>query len=294
MKKILFLLLILFILTGCSASIINSQTDQDTSVQRPAASQADNALVVHFIDVGQGDSILIQAPSGKNMLIDAGTNASASAVVNYLKNRKIKRLDILVATHPHEDHIGGMDAVINKFDIGMIYMPDVSTNTKTYADVLTAVKNRKLKVTTAAAGIQMDLGPGLQVRMFAPNSDKYDDMNNYSAVIKLTYSNTSFLFTGDAQSLSEQEMLTKGYDLKADVLKVGHHGSNSSTSPGFLKAVSPEYAVISVGKGNDYGHPHKETLTKLAGANVKVFRTDKNGTIIARSNGNTILWETAK
>jgi competence protein ComEC len=245
-------------------------------------------LSVHFIDVGQADSILVHTPSGNNMLIDAGNNADADTVTSYLSRQKVKKLDVLVGTHPHEDHIGGMDVVIQKFQIGKVYMPKKTTNTRTFEDVLQAVKDKGLKITSPVSGSTIALDPAIKVEILAPNSASYKDLNNYSIVLKVTYGKTSFLFTGDAERESEKEMLAKGYNLKADVLKVGHHGSNSSTSAAFLKAVAPKYAVICVGKDNDYGHPKKEILDRLARARVKVYRTDLNGTIIAESDGEKV------
>ncbi|GAW92764.1 hydrolase [Calderihabitans maritimus] len=169
-------------------------------------------------------------------------------------------------------------------------MPKVAHTTKTFEDLLLAIKGKGLKVTQAKAGVKLDVGPGIEAVMLAPNNSSYDDLNNYSAVLKITYGSTSFLFTGDAEAESESEMLRTGYDLKADVLKVGHHGSSSSTTQAFLKAVSPKYAVISVGKDNKYGHPHTETLAKLAEAGIQVFRTDLQGTIVATSDGKTITF----
>ncbi len=227
------------------------------------------------------------------MIIDAGTNASTSSLTNTIKAMGITRFDIIVATHPHEDHIGGMDAVISQFDIGKIYMPNATTTTKTFNDVLTAIKNKGLTITAPTSGAVFYLGQA-QCTILAPNSQSYKDLNNYSIVIRLVYGNTSFLFTGDAQSESEKEMLLKGYNLKSDVLKVGHHGSNTATSPEFLKAVSPKYAVISVGKDNDYGHPHQVTLDKLAAAAVRVYRTDLNGTITIVSDGANLSTSSAR
>ncbi|AEE97681.1 MBL fold metallo-hydrolase [Mahella australiensis] len=249
---------------------------------------SNSVLKLHFIDVGQADSILVQTPKGKTMLVDAGNNADGNAVLSYLKTQDVKKIDVLVGTHPHEDHIGGMDTVINAFPIGKIYMPRATTTTKTYEDVLNAIASKGLKITAAKGGMSIDIDPTVKTDILAPNSSSYDDLNNYSAVIKLTYGKTSFLLDGDAEDVSEQEMLAKGYNLKADVLKVGHHGSNSSTTPAFLKAVSPKYAVISVGAGNSYGHPAPETLAGLASTGVQIYRTDEAGTIVITSDGNTI------
>jgi len=227
------------------------------------------------------------------MIIDAGTNASTNSLINTIKGMGISKFDIVVGTHPHEDHIGGMDAVINQFDIGTIYMPKVTTTTKTFQDVLIAIKNKGLTITTPETETIFNFGE-TQCTILAPNSQTYEDLNNYSIIIKLVYGNTSFLLTGDAQTESEKEMLSNGYNLQSDVLKVGHHGSSSSTSPEFLKAVSPQYSIISVGKNNDYGHPHQVTLDKLAGAGVKVYRTDLNGTITIISDGSDLSVSTMR
>ncbi|HHW30345.1 MAG TPA: MBL fold metallo-hydrolase [Clostridiaceae bacterium] len=247
-------------------------------------------LKVHFLDVGQADCIFVQAPN-KSMLIDAGNNADSSFILSYLKDLKISKIDVLIGTHPHEDHIGSMDSIIDSFDISSVYMPRISTTTKTFEDVLLSIKNKGLKVTTAKAGVTFDLGEDVRVEIIAPNSDNYEDINNYSAVIKLTYGETSFLFTGDAETVSEKEMISKGYNLKADVLKVGHHGSTSSTSPAFLKAVSPKYAVISVGKDNQYGHPDSIIINRLSTFGVQIYRTDESGTIIAVTDGKKITFD---
>jgi competence protein ComEC len=227
------------------------------------------------------------------MLIDAGTNASTTTLLNDIRSLGITRFDVVIATHPHEDHVGGLDAVINQFDVGTIYMPKVAATTKTFTDVLTVIKNKGLTVTTPISGTTFSFGPA-QCTILAPNGQSHTETNDYSIVVKLAYGTTSFLFTGDAQVESEKEMLAKGYDLKSDVLKVGHHGSTSSTSAEFLKAVAPWWAVISVGTGNDYGHPHKVTLDKLAGVGVKVYRTDLNGTVTIVSDGSSLLASTPR
>lgn len=249
-----------------------------------------NKLAVHYIDVGQGDSILIQL-HGKNMLIDAGPTDSRNKLIKYLKKLKISKLDYVVETHPHEDHIGGMSKVLSTFTIGSFYAPRVTTQTKSFEDMVRALDKKNLKIHVVKPGMSFDFGGKANCTVLAPNSEKYTDLNNYSTVIKFNYGNNKFLFTGDAQKLSEDEMIKKDYDLSCDVLKVGHHGSRSSTSDEFLKLVTPKIAVISCGKGNDYGHPHKPTLDKLKNINVIIYRTDIDGTITLVSDGNKITKE---
>jgi competence protein ComEC len=246
-----------------------------TSTQTPTSGSS-QPLTVSFLNVGQADCTVIQY-GNSTMIIDAGGNSGAASLVTKLKSMGITKFDVVIGTHPHEDHIGGLDAVINNFDIGTIYMPRVSNNTKTFEDVLTAIKNKGLTVTTPVPGAIFTLGGAVQCTSLAPNSQSYSELNSYSIVLKVTFSGRAFLFTGDAEVDSEREMLAKGYDLKAEVLKVGHHGSTSSTSAEFLKAVSPKYAVIFVGIDNTYGHPHQETLDKLIAAGVKIYRTDLSG-----------------
>lgn len=290
------LAVLLILLVGCqllpSAFTPLTTSPPATKTTPPPSPTVQEVLTVNFLDVGQADCAIIHS-AGKTMIIDAGTNSVANSLVGTIKKMGIKRFDIAVGTHPHEDHVGGMDAVINQFEIGQIYMPKVTTTTNTFLDVLNAIKSKGLTVTTPIPGSQFNLGDA-QLAVLAPNSQKYDDLNNYSIVLRLEYGSTSFLFTGDAQSISEQEMLAKGFDVKSDVLKVGHHGSSSSTTASFLKAVAPKYAVISVGAGNDYGHPHQETLNKLNSAGVKVYRTDLNGTVVFTSDGSSLLVKTAR
>jgi competence protein ComEC len=284
MKKLLYLLTsfaLIVALTGCSL------------FSKPVATAViSNELTVRYLDVGQGDAEILQC-GNQTMLIDAGTNESTNTLILDIKNLGITRFDIVVATHPHEDHIGGMDAVINQFDIGTVYMPDVTTTTVTFSDVLKALKNKNLTPVHPKPGDVLKLGDA-QCTVLAPNSAKYTDMNNYSIVLKVVFGSNSFLFTGDAQTQSETEILAQGYNLKADVLKVGHHGSDTATSPAFLAAVSPKYAVIEVGEGNDYGHPHAVTLQKLAAAGVTIYRTDLNGTVTITSNGSNLSIGTVK
>lgn len=247
-------------------------------------------LKVHYIDVGQGDSILIQQ-DGHNMLIDAGTNAAETIVVNYLKSNGITKLDYVIGTHPHEDHIGGLDKVIDTFEVGQVFMPKVTHTSQTFKSVVTSIKNKGLKITTPKVGDSYGLGNATW-QILAPVSASYDNLNNYSIVTKLKFGNNSFIFTGDAESLSEGEILKKQLDISSDVLKVGHHGSRTSTTQNFLNKVNPKYAVISCGKGNKYGHPTQETLNKLKNKSIQTYRTDECGNVIATSDGNNIAFNT--
>lgn len=269
-----------------------TQESKDLEPNDSSPEQVDNTdkevskLKVHFIDVGQGDSVLIESDN-KYMLIDAGERNKSKVVIDYLENIGVKKLDYLIATHPHSDHIGGLADVIGYFDIGKVIMPDVVHTTKTFEDLLDAISEKNLKITKAVVGNVYNIGDASFV-IIAPNKNSYDNLNNYSVGIKLQNGANSFLFTGDAEVKSENEMLQNGINLDADVLKLGHHGSSTSNSHNFLDAVTPDIAIISVGEGNSYGHPHAEVLQTLNDRNIKLYRTDKQGTIILESDGNTI------
>jgi len=242
-------------------------------------------LTVHYLDVGQADSILILLPNGQNMLIDGGNRADGNFIVGYIQSLGITKLDYVIATHPHEDHIGGLDSIIQTFDIGAVYMPDVTTTTKTFQDFLTAIQNKGLQIHTAKAGINLIDSNGLKIDILAPVTISNSDLNNDSAVVKLTYLNHSFLFMGDAEKESANQITQ---DIKADILKVGHHGSDESVTEAFLNRVSPKYAVISVGTNNIYKLPAQSTLDLLNKKEINFYRTDLSGTIIASSDGNTL------
>jgi beta-lactamase superfamily II metal-dependent hydrolase len=251
---------------------------------------AAESLRIDFIDVGQADSILIQLPNKEKMLIDGGNNEDGDLIVEYLTVLKIDKIDYLVATHPHEDHIGGLDNIINNFKVAKVYMPKVSHTSKTFRDLLIATKRKGLKISIAKAGVSLIDKGDLQVRIIGPVKEDYKELNNYSAIIKINFRNTSFLFTGDAEAEVEEELVASKIDLAADLLKIGHHGSSSSTTLSFLEKVNPQYGVISVGKNNKYDHPTKFTLEKLNRAGVEVYRTDQLGTIIAISDGEKITF----
>lgn len=273
------LLLALLCLAGCGA-----EPDLDSQVK------TGEKLEVHVIDVGQADAILVKTPDAGNLLIDGGTGATEEELVRYLQRQGVSRLDYVIATHPHEDHIGGLDAVIKQFDVGTVYMPKVSHTTKAFENMLLAIKDKNIAVVEAYADVTLPLDSGTQAIFLAPCGSGYESLNDYSAVLKLVYGETSFLFTGDAEKTSEEEMLAH-YSVKtlaSTVLKIGHHGSKTSTSAAFLQAVDPQWAAISVGRNNDYGLPSDKTLELLKQQGVTYWRTDEVGSIVFYSDGHTV------
>lgn len=247
-------------------------------------------MYVHFINVGQGDSVYIKAPNGEDILIDGGNNSQGDDVVAYLKKQKVDDIEIMIATHPDADHIGGLDTVLAAFRVEQVYAPKVSHTSQTYKDFLNAVKREKLKIKTAQKGVSLGIKGVSAVFVGPVKSYSISDINDWSAVLKLTYGKRSFLFTGDAETKAETDMIASKQNLKADVLKVGHHGAKTSTSAAFLNVVKPTYAVISVGKGNSYGHPTADVLNRLKSYKVNIFRTDLQGTIIAKTDGKSLTF----
>lgn len=315
LKKKLFSILLLIMsvmMISCASMPANSSITQSTGSQSGTGNDTDSQgksgstdaadtsgtfnnsgeqLKIHYIDVGQADCILLQQ-GNENMLIDAGNNDDEKTIKNYLQSIGVNEFKYVIGTHPHEDHIGSMDYIMNSFKVGKIYFPKASSTSKTFENFVNAVKNKNMQFTEPKVGDTFNLGQA-KCTILAPNSSQYDELNNYSIVLKVEFGNNSFLFTGDAEDVSEKEMLSKGFDLKADVLKVGHHGSSSSTTREFLNAVNPKYAVISVGKGNKYGHPNDETIQKLHAKGIEIYRTDESGTIVATSDGNNISFSTS-
>lgn len=276
--------MLVFLLFGCSARIQSSQEIPSSAenqvvpikdVQQPRTTEL--GLTVHFLDVGQADCTLLES-DGHFMLIDAGDNNDENVIINYLDERGVQKIDYIIGTHPHADHIGSMDAVINKYEIETIYMPFIAHNTKTFDDVLTAIEKKGLKVTEPEPGAQFAFND-IPVTILGPVKE-YTNLNNNSIVLKVETEKISFLFTGDAEQESEQDMLSAGYDLSAEFLKVGHHGSDTSSSSKFLEAVNPKVAIIPVGTDNQYGHPSEDTIKKLSDMGVETYRLDQTGNII--------------
>jgi competence protein ComEC len=253
----------------------------------PSTSTVSGNLVARFLDVGQGDSCFISLPDGKTMLIDAGTSASGTSIVNYIKALAVARLDYVIFTHPHEDHIGGAKAVLEAFEIGEIYMPRTSHTTQTYENLLLAIHAKGLTIAGAEAGTVLIDRENLKASFIGPVKS-YPELNDWSPVLVLKYDTKTFVFAGDASTTAEADMLAAETVPDADVLKVGHHGSSTSTGRAFLRAVTPEVAVISVGEGNSYGHPAQATLDRLSAAGATVYRTDTNGTVIVSTDGKAL------
>lgn len=237
-------------------------------------------LKISYLDVGQADSILIET-GNESMLIDAGNNSDGNGLVEYLKSQDITKLKYVIGTHAHEDHIGGMDDIIYNFDIEHFYMPDVLSTTKTFEDILDALENKQVRFETPNIGDKFNLGEAIITVIYVGKDDK--NLNNSSIVLKLKYKNADFLFMGDLEKSVEKELLDK--DIKADILKVGHHGSDSSSSKEFIEKVKPSMSIISVGKNNKYNHPRNSTIELLKKNNSTVLRTDELGTIIVTSDG---------
>lgn len=255
-------------------------------------------MKMHVIDVGQGDSILIQCGE-KNVLIDCGENGMGETVLDYLDKVNVSHLDWIVATHPHSDHIGGMDTVINSdITIDKMMMPrtseDMTPTTKTYKALLSAIEDKGLKVTVPTPGKTYDLD-GVTMTVLSPKKNaNYTDLNDYSVVLKFTYNDVSILTGGDATKVVEKELLKTDYDLSADIYKVSHHGGKESNYEEFINAVNPKYSGISVGEDNSYGHPKQEVLERLGNVDSIVNRTDLNGSIIYETDGTNIAVITSK
>ncbi|EOU1991024.1 MBL fold metallo-hydrolase [Clostridium perfringens] len=248
----------------------------------------DSKLMISYMDVGQGDAAYIKV-NGNDILIDAGPRSNSKELLEQLKAKNIDDFELVIATHPHEDHIGGMVDVFKEYEVKSFYSPKITHTTKTYENLVKAVKDEGLKTKELKGGMVIDLGEGTKFEVFTPQKSEYEELNDYSPIMKLSFGDTSYLFTGDAEKLAEEEALAKyKTSLDSDVIKFGHHGSSSSSSNAFIEAVSPKYGIISCAKDNKYGHPHRETLDIIKKYNIKTFRTDTDGEIILTSDGKSI------
>ena len=257
------------------------------------AASNDN-LTAHFLDVGQGDSILIQF-DGKNILVDGGEQDMGPRIEAYLKDHGVSSLDLLVATHPHEDHIGGLITILNDIPIKQVLDSGITHTSQVYERFLTLIDRKNIPYKVAERGETIDLDPNLKIEVLNPPLKHFeDDLNQNSIVLKITYNKVSFLLMGDAGIEAEKSLISAGYDLKSDILKVGHHGSSSASSSAFLKKVRPAISIIEVGANNDYGHPAKKTLDALKKVGSKIYRTDTNGNIVITTDGQRYFVSTQK
>jgi len=265
-KLLIFSIIIIALLTGCDKN---------------------KDFCIHVIDVGQADSILITTPSSKNMLIDGGDEDSAKIIKSYLKNKKVKNLDVVIATHPDSDHIGSLDYIIDNFDVEKIYMPNQTTDSECYINLIDSCNKKNLKVNYLSKDDSFNLDDSTNIYVLSP-SYITDNNNSNSIVLNISYKNNNFLFTGDCEESNEMDMINS-YNLEnIDFLKVAHHGSYTASSLAFLEETTPDIAVISCGYKNSYGHPHKSTLDNLESVDAKIFRTDQNGSMQFYSDGEKI------
>lgn len=268
------------------------QQEQPTQpdVTEPPSVPNSSGFKVYFIDVGQADAALVVC-DGKTMLIDGGNAADSNLIYSFLKNKGVSHLDYIIATHAHEDHAGGLSGALNYATVGTVYCPVKSYDSNAFNNFVKNVEKQGKSITVPSRGAQFSLGSA-SCTVLAVNTTS--DTNNSSIVLRIVYGSTSFLFTGDAEDDVEKAMISRGVPLKSTVLKVGHHGSYTSTSYQFLWNVMPDYAVISCGKGNSYGHPHDEVLSRLRDADVSLFRTDLQGDITCTSNGSTVSFSVSR
>lgn len=284
MNKLRNYFLILFYVIIALVSIYCFLTSGEVS----SAIEFDEEVVVHFVDVDQGDCAIIQTPIG-NIIIDAGLyksdNYSVTETVSYIDSLGISDFAYAIFTHPHSDHIGGAGTVISKYNVDTVILPDAVNTSTPFDKMLEAIENKGCSVIEGKAGVSVDFGDA-KIELLAPVRNDYDSLNNASIVTKFTYGDVSFLFTGDAEILAEYDMLERDKSiLDSTILKVAHHGSSTSSSSEFVEAVSPEVAVYSCGKNNEYGHPHREVIALMDSVGVQTYRTDKDGNIVITTDG---------
>ncbi len=286
-KKLLYFVIILVIAAVTAVGTVYNNADYPLDEASQTTQEPQSSFQVHYIDVGQGDCSLIVC-DGKTLLIDAGENGHETEVINYLRSMGVVKLDYIIATHQHSDHIGGLPEVIEEFGMANLIMPrltqEQTPTNSTYTAFLEAIKGSGAKVIASKAGASYSLGTA-KFEIFGPVTNDVESLNSMSVVTKVTYGENSFLFTGDAETDEEREIIETGANLDSDVLKVGHHGSKTSSCTDFLDAVSPEICVILCGADNDYGHPHKNITKRIAKYTDKVYRTDICGSIVITSDG---------
>ncbi len=293
----LFLLCLLFSTVGCiSSSLLDGMLGTDTQGTDDSGSHNGNSsestdFEIHFIDVGQADAALVIS-SGKTMLIDGGNAEDSNLIYSYLQKQNITHLDYVVCTHAHEDHVGGLSGALTAATAGTVMAPVTDYDTKAFRNFVSKAAERGCSIHVPKAGDTFALGDAL-VTILGPVKE-YEETNDTSIVLRIVYGNTSFLFTGDMEADAERDLLDSGAVLQSTLLKVGHHGSETSTSYRFLREVAPTYGVISVGTGNNYGHPHDEVMSRLRDADVTLYRTDLQGDIICKSNGTNLFFTTSK
>lgn len=267
-----------------------------TFIPKQPVYPAEGEMQVHFIDVGQGDCVYIAAGT-ENMLIDCGEAEESAKVVSYLRDMGVRRLDYVIGTHPHSDHMGGMDNIVSSFGIGEFIIPHLADDdiptTSYFSRFLDAAQKYGVKLREAETGSEFTVGDA-HCEIVAPNSGDYDDLNNYSVGVILRHGSESFIFTGDAEGVSEREMIDGGRLGKVDVYKVGHHGSSSSSTAEFLSVIRPETAVISCGAENPYGHPTDAVIKRLSGYTDSIYRTDLCGNIVITSDGSSLQVSTER
>ena len=255
-------------------------------------------LDVYVLDVGQGDSIFLRSPAGKTMLVDASVSGAYEVIDKFLQAQGVNKLDIVIGTHPHADHIGGMRKVVENYEIGAYYMPDAATNTATFEKLLDTLDARNVPVRQAIAGENAFIpwDEQVEIRILSPFGGEEYDLNNASVVCRVRFGDTAIMLTGDAEAPAEKTALNElpASYFAATVLKMGHHGSSSSTTQAFFDAVNPAIAIMSLGADNTYGHPHKETLALLKDAGIPYYRTDLDGTVRITLDGSTYVVETEK
>lgn len=275
-KLILYFILIFIsitIVSGCENLIIDNVT----------------SFEIHFIDVDQGDAMLIRTPSGKNILVDSGSQKNSHLLFSYLDKFLIPKFDVVIATHPDGDHIGSMERIIREYNISAFYMPNKAHNTNTFKYMLEALKDYNVNVVEAKEGQIIEIDEDTKIYILHPDDSFYDDNNAYSIVTKVVYKNNSFMLTGDIDHEIEKKLVYKYGDfLKSDILKLAHHGSASSSSKIFVQTVDPIAAIVSAGKNNDYSHPHKEVLQLAKNNDIPLYRTDEQGSIVFYSDGNNL------